>query len=70
MAGNSILSPTNNEAQKKRNIKRQAKSINGIPLQVAQIIEQQVIKRAKYNINDEQQQLLQQQLTTSSTNQV
>lgn len=70
MAGNSILSPTNNEAQKKRNIKRQAKSINGMPLQVAQIIEQQVIKRAKYNINDEQQQLLQQQLTTSSTNQV
>ena len=70
MPGNSILSPTNNEAQKKRNIKRQAKSINGMPLQVAQIIEQQVIKRAKYNINDEQQQLLQQQLTTSSTNQV
>lgn len=45
----SILSPTNLEVSKKRNAKRQSKGINGMPLQVAQIIEEQVIKRAKYN---------------------
>jgi len=63
----SILSPTNLELQKKRNAKRASKGINGMPLQVAQIIEEQVIKRAKYN--DDTPGLLVQQATGASSNQ-